>query len=90
MSRWEKELKKKAGKNEPKYPLTAREYKRFIKELSKKYKVPAWQIENTIREVGFNEALRRLEAARRQRKPSPLASLKGKIESIFGKLRRRA
>ncbi len=60
--RLERELRRKAGENEPKYPKTRREYKRWVKELARKYGVPEWQIENTIRELGVEETLRRLEA----------------------------
>lgn len=67
--RLERELRRKAGENEPKYPRTRKEYKRWIKELSKKYGVPAWQIENTIRELGVEETLRRLEALPRGEEP---------------------
>ncbi|MEM4792831.1 MAG: hypothetical protein QXS00_07925 [Pyrobaculum sp.] len=82
---WERELKKKAGEHDPKYPRTSREYKRWIKELSKKYGVPAWQIENTIREVGVEETLRRLEASKEA--PRKRGFFEG-LKELLGKLRR--
>ena len=70
MKKLDKEVEKKAGKHEPKYPQTRKEYRRWIKELSKKYGVPAWQIENTIRELGVEETLKRLEAMPKAEKRS--------------------
>ena len=86
MSEWEKELRRRRpGEHDPKYPLTAKEYKRWLKELSKKYGVPAWQIDNTIRELGVEEALKRLEAAA---KGGGKKSILDKVKDLVGLWRR--
>jgi hypothetical protein len=79
--RIEKELKRRAGEHDPKYQLTSREFKRYVKELAKAKGVPEWQVWNTIRELGVEEALKRLEAMPPAQKPDRRQFLK----KLFGR-----
>ncbi|MGC9119385.1 MAG: hypothetical protein ACP5I3_10410 [Thermoproteus sp.] len=79
--RIEKELKRRAGEHDPKYQLTSKAFKRHVKQLAKEKGVPEWQVWNTIRELGVEEALKRLEAMPPAQKPDRWQFLK----RLFGR-----
>ena len=77
----EKELKrKKEPAKKQKFTETRKAFKRIVRSLAKKYRQPAYIIENTMRERGVTYTIQMLERI------PPKPSLKERIRKALGRL----